>query len=186
MIAINFQGNNQPWKRETHFDNFCKNSSHFLWEKVDRSFIESSMSPSTLLVQEFPFIKAAIVVSSDPVYGKICIHVFYVNMILLKLGESLGGGGEEDPPASWHPLYANLWPHQKRNRIESRSRLRNAHSKLVLKCKKITKTTVLNEMEPFFFFEIPNALIWILWFQIMCQSSNPPEKPKNNCLNLLG
>ena len=76
-----------------------------------------------------------------------------VNMIFLCWGKV----GEEDP-TPWPPLYANLWPHQKRNRIENG--IRNTHSKLVYKSvKKITKTTtILNETEPIFF-EILNALI---------------------------
>ena len=98
-------------------------------------------------------------------------------MILLKLGESLGGGGEEDPPASWHPLYANLWPHQKRNRIENG--IRNTHSKLVYKSvKKITKTTtILNETEPIFFW---NSECFDLNFVISNHMSKfePPRKTK--------
>ena len=76
------------------------------------------MSPSTLLVQEFPFIKAAIVVSSDPVYGKICIHVFYVNMILLKLGESLGGGVKKTPQPLDTPFMLTYDPIKKETELK--------------------------------------------------------------------
>ena len=65
---------------------------------MDRSFIESSMSSFDTFGPRISIHQGrSTVVSSDAVYGKICIHVFYVNMILLKLGESLGGGSEEDP-----------------------------------------------------------------------------------------